>query len=102
MEENADDDDTLSEASDEDDHKGFTLLINAVREENHSQFLRKLDHLMDGDPKLSKAEAREEVTEIMLPKDRNLLFKKYKRILLICAELNRSKLHRDIKKCQSS
>jgi hypothetical protein len=90
MEENADDNDSMSEASDKYDDKGFTPLINAVREENQLQFLRKLDHLMDGNPKLSKAEARGEVTERMLPKDRNLLLKKYKIILLICAELNRS------------
>jgi hypothetical protein len=34
----------------------------------------------------------------MLSKDRNLLLKKYKRILVIFAQLNQSKLHRDITK----
>lgn len=53
---------------------------------------------MEENSNLSKTEAREEVSEMKLPKDRKLLLKKYKRILLLSAQLNRNKLHRDIKK----
>lgn len=53
---------------------------------------------MEENSNLSKTEAREEVSEMKLPKDRKLLLKKYKRILLLSAQLIRNKLHRDIKK----
>jgi hypothetical protein len=77
---------------------GFTSLVNEVWEENQSQFDKKLDQIMEENPKLSKTEARDEVSEMMLSKDRNLLLKKYKGILVIFAQLNKSKLHRDITK----
>jgi hypothetical protein len=38
----------------------------------------------------------------MLPKDRNLLLEKYKRILVLFARLNRSRLNCDIKQGVSS
>lgn len=53
---------------------------------------------MEENSNLSKTEAREEVSEMMLPKDRNLLLKKYTRIFIIFVQLNQSKLHRDIQK----
>lgn len=53
---------------------------------------------MEENSKLSKTEAQEEVSEMMFPKDRNLLFKKYKRILKIFAQFNKRKLNRNIKK----
>lgn len=90
-------DDAKSEVSEEDDDSGFTLLVNQVLEENQSQFDRKLDQLMDENSKLTRHEAREEVRDMMLPKDRALLFRKYKRILMITSNLNKSKLHRAIR-----
>ena len=39
---------------------------------------------------------------MMLPKERALLLKKYKRILLLSTKLNKSKLHRDIKMAVST
>lgn len=53
---------------------------------------------MEENSKLSKTEAQEEVSEMMFLKDRNLLIKKYKRILKIFAQFNRRKLNRNIKK----
>jgi hypothetical protein len=92
------DDDAKSDVSKEDDDSGFTLLINQVLEENQPLFDRKLDQLMEENSKLSRQEAREDVRDMMLPKDRALLFRKYKRILHITANLNKSKLHRNIRK----
>jgi AraC-like DNA-binding protein len=94
------DDDEMSNISDNDE--GFVSLVNEVWEENQSQFNKKFAQLVEKNSELSKKEAREEVTEMMLPKDRALLLKKYKRIFLISAKLNESKLHRDIEKAVST
>jgi hypothetical protein len=98
MEEDTDENDTMSDVDEEDDDEGFNSLVNEVWEEHQSQFDQKVDRLMEENTKLSVKKAREDVSEMMLPKDRNLLLKKYKRILLTFAQLNRSKLHRNIKK----
>jgi hypothetical protein len=98
MEENSDENDTMSDISDKDDDRGFTSLVNEVWEENQPQFDKRLAQLMDENHKLSKTEVRDEVSEMMLSKDRNLFLKKYKRILVIFAQLNKSKLHREITK----
>ena len=98
MEENSDENDAMSDVSDEDDDGGFSSLVNEVLEENQSQFEKKYYQLMEEKPNLSKTEAREEANEMMLPQDRNLFLKKYKGILLKFAQLNQSKLHRNIKK----
>ncbi|XP_048735634.1 calsequestrin-1-like [Ostrea edulis] len=76
---------------------GFTPLVNQVLEENQSQFDKKLDQLMEENSKLTRREAREEVKDSMLPKDRALLLRKYKRILILTSNLNKSKLHRGIR-----
>lgn len=94
------DDDEMSDTSDNDG--GFLSLVNEVWEENQSQFDRKFAQLVEKNSELSKKEAREEVTEMMLPKERALLLKKYKKIFLISEKLNESKLHRDIKKAVST
>lgn len=52
---------------------------------------------MEENSKLTRHESREEVRDMMLPKDRALLFRKYKRILMITSNLNKSKLHLDIR-----
>jgi hypothetical protein len=88
----------MSDDSDEDDNEEFDTLINEVWKENQSQFDKKLNQLMEENSNFSKTEAREEVSEMMLLKDRNLLVKKYKRLISLLAQLNRSKLHRDIEK----
>lgn len=96
MDENSDENDTMSDVNDEDDDRGLTSLINEVWEENQPQFDKKLGQLMEENSNLSKTEAREEVSEMMLPKD--LLLKKYKIIFIIFEQLNQSKLHRDIQR----
>ena len=93
------DDDKISNISD--DEGAFVSLLNEVWEENQSQFDKKFVQLMEKN-ELSKKEAREEVSEMMLPKERALLLKKYKGILLLSTKLNQSKLHRDIKKAVST
>ena len=93
------DDDKMSNISD--DEGAFVSLVNEVWEENQSQFDKKFVQLMEKN-ELSKKEAREEVSEMMLPKERALLLKKYKRILLLSTKLNKSKLHRDIKMAVST
>ncbi|XP_056001847.1 coiled-coil domain-containing protein 1-like [Ostrea edulis] len=92
----------MSEVNDEDDDSGFTPLVNQVLEEIQSQFDKKLDQLMEENSKLTQREAREEVKDIMLPKDRALLLRKYKRILTLTSNLNKSKLHRGIREEVSS
>jgi hypothetical protein len=72
------DDDDMSNISDNDG--GFVSLVNEVWEENQSQFDKTFAQLME---KNSEKEAREEVTEMMLPKERALLLEMYKRIFLI-------------------
>ncbi|XP_062584970.1 cation channel sperm-associated protein 2-like [Saccostrea cucullata] len=52
---------------------------------------------MEENTQLTRQEAQEDTRDIMLPKDRALLFRKYKRILVITANLNKSKLHRSIR-----
>ena len=101
MEEQSDtdtfDDDNDEDGSDEDHDDGFNSLVNEVWEENHSTFSKKVEQLMKENVQLSEKEAREDVREMMLSKDRALLMKKYKTFLLLSADLNRSKLHRNIK-----
>jgi hypothetical protein len=97
-----DENDTNSDANKEDDDEGFTSLVNEVWKENQAQFNNKLDQLMKENADLSDKEAREEVSEMMLHKDRTLLQTKYKRILVLWTKLNKSKLHREIKKTVTS
>lgn len=61
-----------------------------------SLFDRKLDQVMEENSTLYRQEAREDVKDTILFRDRALLFRKYKRILVIMAKLSKSKLHRII------
>ena len=97
-----DENDTMSDVNKEDDDEGFTSLVDEVWEENKTQFNKKFDQLKKENADLSDKEAREEVSEMMLHKDRTLLQIKYKRILVLWAKLNKSKLHREIKKTVTS
>jgi hypothetical protein len=96
MDENTDNDDTLSDGSEENDDIGLNSLVNEVWQENQSEFDEMAERLPEENPKLSRNEIGEEVSKIILPKERNLLLKKYKRILVLFALLHRSLLHRDI------
>ena len=100
IEEETDESDAMSDVSDDDD-TGFNPLINEVWAENEPFFDKKVDLLLKDNLQLSKSEAREEASDLMLHKDRSLLFKKYKRLLMLTANLNRSKLHRNIKQSVS-
>ena len=86
----------------DDDDTGFNTLINEVWVDDQSFFDKKVDQLLKDNLQLSRSEAREEASELMLYKDRTLLFKKYKRLLMLNANLNRSKLHRNIKQAVST
>ena len=91
------DDDNDEDGCDEDHDDVFNSLVNELWEENHSTFSKKVEQLMKENVQLSEKESREDVRETMLSKDRALLMKKYKTFLLLSADLNRSKLHRNIK-----
>ena len=53
-------------------------LVNQVLLENQSLFDRKLDKVMEEKSTLYRQEAREDVKDTMLLRDRALLFRKYK------------------------
>ncbi|KAK3106066.1 hypothetical protein FSP39_011921 [Pinctada imbricata] len=93
--EDSDENDMQHEESDNED--GFSFLVNEVWDENSAQFNRKVDQLMEDDPDMSKKEARDDASELMLNKDRSLFMKKYKNFISNMFRLNASKLHRSIK-----
>ena len=75
--------DANSEADDKDDDSGFTLLVNQVLEENKYLFEWKLDQFMEENSQLIRQEAREDLKDMMLLRDRAFFFRKFKHILVI-------------------
>ncbi|KAK3105224.1 hypothetical protein FSP39_020148 [Pinctada imbricata] len=86
-----DDDDS----AEEDDDDRFAFIVNEVWDDHSTQYDRKIKQLMEDD--MSKKDAKEEASDIMLSKDRSLFMKKYKDFLMHMHELNASRLHRMIK-----
>ncbi|KAK3087786.1 hypothetical protein FSP39_010583 [Pinctada imbricata] len=82
---------------DEDNDEGYNFIVNEVWDEHSGQYDRKINKLLEDDEELSRDDAVEEASELMLSKDRSLFMKKYKEFLLHVYGLNASKLHRDIK-----
>ena len=82
----------------EDDDNGYNFLVNEVWDEHNAQYQNKVDRLMEEDENLSKEEAKQEASGLMLSKDKSLFMKKYKTLLVHMFDLNQSKLHRDIRK----
>ncbi|KAK3092712.1 hypothetical protein FSP39_006378 [Pinctada imbricata] len=92
------DDDSSEEDDDSlenDDDDGFDFIVNEVWDDHSTQYDRKIKQLMEDD--MSKKDAKEEASDIMLSKDRSLFMKKYKDFLMHMHELNASRLHRMIK-----
>ncbi|KAK3107334.1 hypothetical protein FSP39_012070 [Pinctada imbricata] len=79
----------------ENDDNGFDFIVNEVWDDHSTQNDRKIKQLMEDD--MSKKDAKEEASDIMLSKDRSLFMKKYKDFLMHMHELNVSRLHRMIK-----
>ena len=101
MDENQEDQDESDmeyDESEEDNDTGFNFLVNEVWEEHSGQYQNKVNRLMEEDENVSKEEARQEASDLMLSKDKTLLMKKYKNFLVHMYDLNASKLHRDIRK----
>ncbi|KAK3108257.1 hypothetical protein FSP39_004278 [Pinctada imbricata] len=82
----------------EDNDEGYDFLVNDVWDEHSEQYDRKINKLLEDDEEMSKDDAMEEASELMLSKDRSLFMKKYKDFFLYVHGLNESKLHRDIKR----
>ena len=97
-EDDQDESDMDNDEYEEDDDNGYNFLVNEVLDEHSPQYQNKVDRLMEEDENLSKEEARQEASDLMLSKDKSLFMKKYKALLVHIYDLNQSKLHRDIRK----
>ena len=84
-------------SDEEDDNSGFNDLVNKVLDKNQDQFQKKIQKLMDSEH-ISEKEARTEAKELMLPRDKSLFLKEYKKVLENELKLRQSPLHREIKK----
>ena len=82
----------------EDDDSGFNIFINEIYDQTDEQFKKKVDQLFIDNGDITEKEARDEASEIMMPRYRSMLLKKYKKIIIQWNALRSSKLHRDIVK----
>ncbi|MEW8543593.1 MAG: hypothetical protein AB2693_08650 [Candidatus Thiodiazotropha sp.] len=83
--------------TEDDDDSGFNDIVNKVFEKNQDLFERKVQNLMDSE-NISEKDARAEVKELMLPRDRSLFLKEYTKVLEDEFKLRKSPLHREIKR----
>ena len=77
------------------DDSAFNPLINDVYEQLNDDYQIKINEIMENQG-VNEEDAKEEANELFLPRERRLLIKDYKQLLLRLYALKQSPLHRQI------